>query len=352
MQKKEAIPKKLRLRRYPYTYVRTAVMKSLLFNKSGYDKMLKMGFNEIAKFLQETSYKSEINELATRYSGPDLLELALNRSLAYSFKKLMRISPDELDIVISEYAKRKDIEDIKTIIRGKFTNADEKMIENSLTGAGTLSMGFLIMLAKKANIEEVLKGNKLVDHSILAPGLKELNEKNNPAAIENLLDKWYYNRLLQFSKILPREGTLFRNFLNTEIEVMDTLTIFRLKKMNYPKGEITGFLINREGKAAALAGAENIEELAKLSGKTGYREIIEKGMQEFREKNSLISLETGLYKHLLKHATLLLHQHPLSVEIILGYMLAKDIEVRNLKLLIKGKQLGLSEEFIGKQLVY
>ena len=129
--------KELKLGKYPYTYVRTVVMKSLLFKKQDYEKMLKMSFNEIAKFMQDSNYKKEINELATEYSGADLLELALNKNISASFKKLMRISPNELALVIKEYIKRKDIEDIKTIMRGKFTNADEKLIFNSITAAGT-----------------------------------------------------------------------------------------------------------------------------------------------------------------------------------------------------------------------
>ena len=155
-------PKRLKLGFYPYTYARTAVMKSLLFKKDDYHKMLKMGFSEIAKFLQDSSYKNEINALANEYSGADLLELALNRNLAESFKKLVRISPYELGLLIKEYTKRKDIEDIKTILRGKFTNANEKLIENSITGAGTLSYDFLVSLIKKESIEEVLKNNRIV----------------------------------------------------------------------------------------------------------------------------------------------------------------------------------------------
>ena len=52
MQKLEQ-PTSIKLGFYPYTYVRTAVMKSLLFKKEDYHKMLKMSFSEIEKFLQE-----------------------------------------------------------------------------------------------------------------------------------------------------------------------------------------------------------------------------------------------------------------------------------------------------------
>ena len=159
MQELKYQQKKLRLGKYPYNYVRTSVMKSLLFRKQDYDKMLKMGFSEIAKFMQDSNYKKEINELASSHSGADLLELALNKNLAYTFKKLMKISPKELGLVVREYAKRKDIEDLKTIIRGKFTNTDEKAVFDSVTSAGTLSREYQHELIKKDSIEQILKNN-------------------------------------------------------------------------------------------------------------------------------------------------------------------------------------------------
>ncbi len=350
-------PKKIKLGFYPYTYVRTAVMKSLLFKKEDYHKMLKMGFSEIAKFLQESHYKKEINALATEYSGADLLELALNRNLAESFKKLIKISPYELALLIKEYIKRKDIEDIKTIIRGKFTNTNEKQIINSITAAGTLSYYFFISLLKKDSIEEILKNNKLVDFYLLKNGLKDLNEKNSLVSIENALDKYYYTHLIEFSRILPEEGALFRNFLQKEVEVLNILTLLRLKKAKFGKDIIKNFIISSGGKLSdlkimALAVVDDLEELSRALEKTEFKNILAKGIEEFKKSGSLITLETELYKYLLSQSTLFVHQHPLSIDVILGYMFAKDIEVRNLKIIVKGKQLGLSEEFIESQLVF
>ena len=349
--------KTLKLGIYPYTYVRTAVMKSLLFKKDDYDKMLKMGFSEIANLMQESSYRKEVNELAREYSGADLLEMALNRNLAYSFKKLIMISPYELSLLIKEYAKRKDIEDIKTIIRGIFTNTEEKQILNSITAAGTLSYDFLVSLLKSKSIEHVLKNNKLVDFNLLLNGLNGLKEENNLVGIENAFDKFYYNHLMQFSKILPREGVLFRDFLINEVEISNILTLLRLKKAKFGKEIVKGFLISsgnrlKDAKISRLSELDDFDDISKAFEKTEYRGIIAHGIDEFKKDGSLIRLETELYKHLLKKSVLLLHQHPLSVDVILGYMLAKDIEVRNLRIIIKGKQLGLGEDFIESQLVF
>ena len=346
--------KKIELGTYPYTYARTNVMKSLLFKKDDYHKMLKMRFNEIAKFLQDSNYKNEINDLSREHSGADLLELALNKSLSFSLKKLMRISSKEVSLLIMEYAKRKDIDDIKTIIRGKFTGADEKSIINSITAAGTLSPDHLASLLKMDTIEDILKNNKIVKFSLLKEGLDDLKEKNTLIGIENALDKFYYNHLISFSKNLPKQGKLFRDFLYKEVEILNILTLLRSKKTKFDKEAIKKFIIPygfKGSKITALADVDDLEELSRVLEKTEYKDIIQKGIQEFRDTDSLITLETGLYKYLLQQSILLLHQHPLSVNVILGYMFAKDIEVRNLKVIIKGKQLGLSDEFIENQLV-
>ena len=81
-----------KLGEYPYTYVRSNVMKSLLLKKEDYHKLLKMSLPEITRYLQESEYKREIDELAGRFKGIDLIELAINKNLVNCFNKLKRIS--------------------------------------------------------------------------------------------------------------------------------------------------------------------------------------------------------------------------------------------------------------------
>jgi len=219
-----------------------------------------------------------------------------------------------------------------------------------------LSYGFLASLAKKESIEEILKHNGLVEFSYLKSGLKEFNEKNNLAGIENQLDRHYYSSLIQFSKILPKNA-MFRNFLLKEVEMQNIMTLLRLKKAKFEKNVIKSFIIEsgdkmKDSKVMSLAEPENFEDLSNALGKTEYRDAVAKGNEEFKKFNSLIAIETELYKHLLKQSALFMHQHPLSVDVILGYMFAKEIEVRNLKIIVKGKQLGLKDEFIESQLVF
>ena len=330
-------------------------MRTLLINKGEYPKLLKMDLNEITRYLQDSIYKKEIDNFATELSGPELLELALNRNLKSSFEKLRRISSEELNILIDKYLKRKDIEDIKTILRGKYTKADREIITNSLQAAGTLTLDYLKKLIELENIQEILKNIKIFDFSNFKDSLREFEEKNILVSIENTLDNLYYNEILEFTKSLPVQGALFKYFLLQEIEIKNLITLIRLKRENLGKEEIKKYMFfsnNREMDRNLNKLLEtNIDNIIKIMGKKDYTKILEQGFKELKEKNSLISLEIGLYKYLLDKSILLQHQHPLSIDVILGYMFAKEIEVRNLKILIKGKQLGLDENFIEKQLV-
>ena len=349
-------PKKLRLSFYPYTYVRTTVMRTLLLKEDHYNKILKMDFNEIARFLEETTYKRSIDRLASRLSGAELIDAALNSDLAESFAKLRRISSDELRLLIDEYLKRKDIEDIKTILRGKFTKAEDKIIENSLQAVGVLSREFLVSLIKKESVESVLKILGPIGFLSFKKPIEALKKEDGLAEIENELDRQYYDGILEFAQSLPRQGGIFRDFLVREIEIKNLLAVLKLKKAGIDKNKIQDFLfltdnLNYKNLLLKLANSD-ISSMPKLLEKSDYKELIKSGLKSYEATGSLIELEASLYKYLLKRSVLLLHQNPLSIDVILGYMFAKDIEVKNLKLIVKAKQLGLDNDFIEKQMVF
>lgn len=228
-QEKES-ENKIRLGIYPYTYVRTIVMRSILLKKEDYDKLMKMSLSEIANFLQDSAYKEEINELAAKYSGAELIERALSKNLVRSFNKLKKISPEELNLLINAYLNREDIFNIKTILRGKYTKIDDREIESLLLPVGILSKEFLLNLLKKQTIEEILKNLKIIDFKNLEGAYEAFKKNKILMEIENALDKYYYNSLINFLEKIPKQGRLFKEFLEAEIEILNIITILRLKK--------------------------------------------------------------------------------------------------------------------------
>ncbi|MBI4150085.1 ATP synthase A1 subunit C [Candidatus Woesearchaeota archaeon] len=347
------IPRKVHLGTHPYTYARVSAMKSKLLRKEDYTKLLKMKVNEIAKFLQETEYKKEIDEMAVSFSGIDLIEASLNKNIIRAFDKLKRISEGDLKLLIDAYLHRKDIMNLKTIFRGKFTKTNPSYVELLLVPVGLLHKDYLLALLKKESIEDIAKTIRFID---LSQAVKAFKENNNLFEIENQLDRYYYNTLLAFTKCIPGQGTLFKAFLENEIDILNIKTILRLKREGITSKEIEHYLFfsGARLKKHDLLKLTNLPDLTAVIAslkKHGYAKLLDEGEEKLKKEKSLIDIEIHLNHYLLDRAALLLHQHPLSIDVILGYMFAKEVEIRNLKTLIKGKQLGLDEDFISRELV-
>lgn len=344
--------RKLKLKKYPYTYARVAAMRSKLISKEQYHKLIKMELNSIIQYLEETTYKSQIDRLALTYSDMDLIEQALNLNLIDTTEKLRRICPENLRALIDAYLLFYDIENIKTLLRGRHGNYPAEKVRQLLVTAGVLKKDFLISLLKKESFAQIL-------HEIRLNGvrLSEILDKSSDkdtddlAKVENLLHKWYLQQLSKISERFPKQGALMREFIRDEITISNIKTLLRLKRINRDKQGIMKFMFPAgnisHSRLEHLASLENLQEVVEELKKTSYGPAFEGSFTTER----LSDYELALDKMQIKRNFLRTHQHPLTVISILSFMFAKDIEVKNLKTLVKAKQLGISQEYIEEKLL-
>lgn len=347
--------RKISLAEAPYTYARVAAMRSSLIRIDDYNRLMKMKLADIIKFLQETEYKKEMDEMAVSYSGIELIELALNKNLAKTFLKLKRIAEYEnLRLVMQEYMKRRDIWNIKTILRGKLAGEKDEKIKDLLVPIGEFDERYLENLMKKESVEEIIRSLKFLSKEQVKNAVVFFKENKSLFAAENILDNFYYSNALEFANRMPRQGAFFREFIENEVEILNIKAILRMKKEGMEKKDIGRFIIHsgsraKEDELQRLAKADSVDSMMNMLGRTSYGKLLRDSYD--RSKKDITDVEMRLNKYLLDKVILLLHQHPLSIDVILGYMFAKEIEIRNLRLIIKGKQLGLREEFMERELV-
>ncbi len=335
---------------YAYLATRVRAMKSKLVPKETYPRLMNMGISEITRFIQETEYKREIDELARTYSGVDLIEHGLNRNLAETFTKLIKISEGEPNHLITEYLRNYDVWNIKTLLRGKYYNASADEIKEALVSAGQLSYTFLSELAGKQSYSEVIS---VLESTVYYPILKEY-DGTNLSDIENRLDKMYYNGLFNvISESKSKDRKLFAKFIRTEIDIKNIKTLFRLKKAGVSQDEIVDLIID----GGLELSTNNIQKLLPLS----YDDFIQ-ALDQYSfwdsisdavnsDTDSLINVETQLIKHSLKSASSFSHVYPLSIVPIMDYIISKRNEVNNLRIITRGKAANLSDEIIKNQLV-
>jgi len=341
------------LEKYPYTYLRTIVMKRNLLTKSDYDKILKMGPNEIGKYLEDFEYKKEVDELAMEYKGIELIERTLQLNLGNNFDKLLKISPYDLRLLIVVYLKRYDIYNIKTIIRSKFSDISDEETIKHLSPSSVENRDFFGKLISLKTVEEVFSSLDFIDEKDQRAALDHFKSNNSLSYIENVLDKFYFNFVFSQLRYLTLEGKLYKRFLLNEIDVLNVKLLLRLKEQNTSEQNIKEFIFNHGTIKKDIMEKmikSDIPGIMKEMENTDFKDVVDKYSKE-SEKINYTDLEIDLDKFLLEQSRKLIRQHPMSVDVILGYMFLKDLEVKNLSRIIKAKQLSLSEEFIEKTIV-
>lgn len=339
---------KIALKTYPYTYARVSAMRGKLIKKQDYIRLLKMDTTSIIRYLQETEYKKSVDRLASAHRGVNLAEYAINDNLVETVNKLKAISEKEVVELVDAYLRRWDILNLKTVLRikNKVQKLQDNSAENLLVPLGSLDKKFLINLLNMNSVIDVLKKVKSLGYNI---NVEEFEKNKDLAVIENQLDKDFFYKTLEFVGSIPEEGERFKVFLKIEIDVINIRNLLKLKRVNADKSRTIQFLIFSgqyigKSELERLAETRNIEELMDKLKSTKYGKV-------FGSSQSIVDIELELDRFWLQSAALYSHQNPLSVQTILAYLLAKDIEARNLKAIVRGKQLGITEDFIEKKLL-
>ncbi len=328
-------------------------MKGKLYQKQDYDKLLKMQGSEIAHYLEESDYKDEILDLGKEYTGYTLVERAVYKNFVRNLKKLQKICSQEMNYLIRAYVMRHDIYNLKTILRAKAAQQSHAEIKPLLLPLGLFSQEKLESFLDLDSLSAILKKTGFSEKDF-TDAIAYYTKEKSLLEVENVLDKQYYSYLFEFLTHLAGEHQLFKELLQSEIDVLNIKLLLRMKLQNIDSRRLNKLFF----KGGSLFSLSSLRSLIKLEfegiinilNSSGLKKLIARHSDELSQKN-LKGFEKSLDVWLLQKSTLLLHQFPLSVDTLLGYMFAKEIEMRNLRVIVKGKQFNLQEKFLAGQLI-
>lgn len=322
---------------YPYMYARVSAKRAKLLDERDYDDFLKMEANQIAKRLEEGAYRKEIDQLGARYDGAELVELALNRNLSNTMKELVDMAPEPLQSVIEVYLRRFDIITLKRLLRSK-KGRSRRSLKDMFIPVSRYNFEELTELMEK-DYEEIVEDISFPDSKV---DYQSFIDDMKLSEVENSLDRAYSEEL----DILCQEvkSQKFREFMEQELEHQNLVTALRLKKYGFDSDEIRKHFVNgsQTSLIEEVMDSENLEEAMQLVVKSGRAESAER----------LEDLEHELEASRLQNALRMVHAEPLGSTSIIGYIIAKQTEVKNLRMLIRAKETGFQNlETIKKNLV-
>lgn len=344
-----------------YVNARIKAMKGRLLDPAVFEILIhKPDIESIITELGTTAYKEEIEKASIQYAGIACIEVALRRDFTSSFRKIFRfMRGDESEKYIKILLGRWDVQNIKTILRGKNIHIPTAEILDCLIPAGELDETTMIELVKQADVKAVIDLLATWGISYAKPltrTFKEYSEKRDLAILEYALDRFYYKNALRAVKGESYDDCLTREMIMTEIDVTNIKNVFRMIRDKIDVEEAQDYLI--EG--ATSLDIEKLLTMVRTGTFAGAIKLLETSPYAFLSRvpeevlkaQKISVLEKDLEKYLIKLGKSRFLGDPLSIAIPIGYIWAKYNEITNIRIIARCKTADVPEKDIRGELIY
>jgi V/A-type H+/Na+-transporting ATPase subunit C len=337
---------------YAYAVARVQAKRAKLIPPLEFEKILKMDVAEITRYVQESAYKAEVDELASKFKGLDLLEAALTVNEERTYEAVRHMVSGEAGLLVSLFLDRYHFEDIKTLLRGKVAGAsrEELLREMVLENAETFELFAPLLGEDVRGVEDVItqlaaRGGQGREWAAI---LSALPAGSPLPRYEDALDKAYYNRLLAALETSRQKGAKeVLEFVRREVDARNLLNAARWVSAG-EQGDFSPFVIPG-GKALSvatvvqMARSKDLDALAEQLAEAKHFSAVREDLQKAKAMGRLGTFQSAVWRLHLKELDHLSHIHPLSLVPILVFLVRKHREVVTLRAVARGKAAGLGE---------
>ncbi|CAB3287158.1 V-type ATP synthase subunit C [Methanocaldococcus lauensis] len=344
----------------PYAYVNARIRskEAKLLDNTKLNELIESGsLEEMIGILEDTDYGQYISEVLNELKDPIAVEKALDMYLADLYNLIFNISPESAKNILKVFSKKFDIKNIKTLIRAKYYGLNAEETYSLLIPLGNIPIEKLKELSEAKTVEEVVRGLDGTEYfKVLQEELSNYEQTSSITGLELALDRYYLNELRKVMMIEGKEEDLFREFIGTLIDVENLKVILKGKADGLSADELSKYVSLSgyelpEWKLKDLMSAEGIEGILSGLEGTSYANVLSEYMEEFEKTKSVFTFEKALDRFILEKGKKLSVRKPFGVGPIIGLIVSKELEVKNLKAIIKGKIENLKPDEIRRLLI-
>ncbi len=322
---------------YAYAVGRTRALETRLLERSRFDRMIDAASAEEAlKVLAETDYANAVAELADIHDFESILEAELKET----FDLITKISPRPELILIM--ALRYDVHNLKVLFKAKYMGVKSDL----LIPVGSLSLDLL----EYAVTEDYYRDLPLKLRSAAEKINEDFLVNRDPQVIDLLLDQVLYDQLIALSResgLKFLEGMFIR-----QIDLTNLKSLIRVKRMGLNRELLKNILLPHGSiPGDRLTGMldEPLESLITMLAMSDYAELVGEGVRDWLEKGTASRLEKLSDDYITAYLKKF-KWTPFGLEPLVGYLWAKEIEIKNIRLILVGKINKLSAEAIRERI--
>ncbi len=327
---------------YAYASGKIKVLEKKFFNKQELAGLLEMSLTDIVGELENRGYPKIAQEKSIIEDGEGIgfLEEMIDRHLdeAYNLVRKLSLNP----VITNAFLFLNDGHNLKGLIKIKYIQ--KKKEENIF-----IKRGFFT--------EEELK--KMIERNIFSafpPGLRELPQKaimaykhqKNPQRIDFILDVGFW----EYFKNQTGKNVFVNEIGQIRIDLINLSVFLRLKEKKEKKTILEQSLLSGGTilKDKFLRNfSKQINDFINDIRFSPYKKTVRAGYDYWEKEHSFALLEKLGDDFLMNYIKRAKYEF-LSIHPLIGYLLARENEAKNLRILLCGKCSNLKEELIKEEL--
>ncbi|MFA6941202.1 MAG: V-type ATP synthase subunit C [Clostridiaceae bacterium] len=317
---------------------RLRVLETRLLDKNKIDRMKDAySLEEVLRILGETNY-------AASFSGmkkPEDYEIVLSEELKNLYQLMYKLTPENK--IIDLFSIRYDYHNIKVLLKGKYTGKD---FHNMLIDVGTISADKLSDYIVNSNYRDL---NPLFREAIENTE-KDFQETKDSQRIDLILDKYLYKDILKRAIELSNEFLI--KFTKMNIDLINIKTFLRVKRQKKGRDFLKETLLNGgkiDNDIFLNSLNDSVDNLVNRLSYTDYYKIMKAGLEDYDRKENIAGFERlsdDFLMNIIKDTKLI----SFGVEPLAAYVIAKETEIKLLRIIIVGKLNNIPSEVLGERL--
>lgn len=307
---------------------------------------------DVLNALSDSSYRDAIQNL----NRPEEYEKILDEELKNSYELIENTASD--DNILQYFRERYNFHNLKVLVReiaqdesyanlyNDIGNIDLAYIKRHLS-SDNIEVGFLESL----EIESYEPFNKSVNENDTyveygKKALAKFRETNNPKDIDITLDKAYYEKLLIDAKEIDLEE--LTKYTKERIDLINIKTLLRIKAQGNEASDLSEALIDggyiQPERLVELAPADLNHIVVKLSNENINKYLVRALDDEKSLDQNLLDLEKAIDDHQMDYSRLA-KSMTYGPEVLMNYIISKEAEIKNLRIILVSKLNSLPKEF-------
>lgn len=323
---------------YAKSVSRLRAIETRLIDKTKIERMKDASTpEEVLRILGETEYSTSLGSLKKRED----YEIILSEELKKLYKLMYEVAPEKE--LINIFSIRYDYHNIKVLLKGKYSGKDYK---NSLIDSGTIPTAKLQDYMKNSNYRDLLP----IIREAIEVTQKDYSDSKDGQRIDIILDRYLYKDMLNRANNLKNKFTI--EYVQNTIDLINIKTYLRVKKQN--KGRdflkeviLEGGKIDRDMYFNSIN--DSVDNFVKRLSFTNYSKVLKKGLENFEKDGSIILFERlseDFIMSIMKDSKLI----SFGPEPLVAYIIAKETEIKLLRIIMVGKLNNIPSSLIGERL--